>query len=206
MIHVINHPIALHNLTLAREVGDLSMPARFRHCMRRLAQFLVIEATRSLPTFPVEIMTPLDSALCPICLPKVALVPILRAGLPMLDGALDILPEATILPTGIKRDEDSLKPSVYRPIAAPSFRIDLTIILDPMIATGGTMREAIEQATPFSKTIAVCSAIAALPTIGPLANAFPDVEFFLGAVDPILNSRGYIVPGLGDAGDRCCGT
>ena len=195
------HPIVLHKLAALRDTATGT--AEFRRLIRTLALLLVQEATADLTLAPRRVPTPMGDADAHQLTDRIALVPILRAGLGMVDGVLELLPEAEVRHIGIYRDEATLRPMEYYSRLVPPCRSTLALILDPMLATGGSAVRACEVARnagiPRSKLIAI---IAAPEGIEKVRSSMPDVDIHVGVIDEKLNAIGYIVPGLGDAGDR----
>src|ERR671932_1359933 len=173
----------------------------------KLAVIMVAEATRDMPTRPARIRTPLAETEAEEISGPVCLVPVLRAGLGMLDGALALLPKATVGFMGLFRDEETAKPVEYY-VNLPSNLGDyLVLVLDPMLATGGSLSATLAKLKEEGATwIACIHAVAAVPGVDRLTREHPDVNFYAAAVDPELNDAAFIVPGLGDAGDRLYGT
>lgn len=199
------HPLVEHHLARLR---DAATPAEeFRHLARRLSALLVVEATRNLPTEPVTVRTPLAETTGRRVAGRIGIVPILRAGLAMVEPVLDLLPSAEVWHLGVYRDEATAQPvEYYRKIPA-THPVDVAIVLDPMLATGGSARAALHTLrtwrVPRLKLVAL---IASRPGVEALMQEFPDVELTVGAIDPELNAHKFIVPGLGDAGDRLFNT
>ena len=205
------HPLIRHWLAVSRDANTPS--ALFRTAMTELGRWLTYEAIREwMPTLETQIQTPL--AECPATLidPNVptVVVPILRAGLGLLDGAQTMMPLASIYHLGIVRNEETLQPSFYLNKLPdkldPQARI---LILDPMLATGGTLSVALEELVKRGADLAltrVVCVVAAAPALQRLSEAYPALTVYTATIDEGLNQNGYIVPGLGDAGDRCFGT
>ena len=203
---VLDHPLCHHKLALLRDVktpGSL-----FRKVIEELGLLLAVEATRHLTTEPVAVETPLErtqgrrlSSLDPV------LVPVLRAGLGLLPPFLQLLPTAKVGHLGLYRDHDTLVPVPYYRNFPPLLEQRFVFVLDPMLATGGSASEAVRQLKMAgAKTIALCSVIAAPEGIQRLQNDHPDLHLVVAALDRQLNDKAYILPGLGDAGDRLFGT
>jgi uracil phosphoribosyltransferase len=195
------HPVLQHKLASLRH--ELTPAPEFRRLVRSLALQLAHEATADLPTKPVEIPTPLATASCRALADTVAIVPILRAGLGMADGVLDLIPEAEVWHIGLFRDEQTLRPTQYYNKLPSRSRASLALLVDPMLATGGSAVHACEilreAGIPRIKLLAL---IAAPEGIARLSEAMPDVAIHVGAIDERLTDIGFIYPGLGDAGDR----
>ena len=206
MIHVMDHPLVAHKLTIMRD-KDTSVK-EFRELVSEIGMFIAYEATRDLPLTTKEVETPICKAELPtLAGKKFAVVPILRAGLGLVEGVLRMVPSARVGHIGMFRDEETLEPHVYF-CKMPSDIADRDIlIVDPMLATGGSAAEAIaEMKKRGCKNIKLMVLVAAPEGIECVRKAHPDVHIYAGAVDKCLNDRGYIVPGLGDAGDRIFGT
>ncbi len=204
-LHRVDQPLSRHKVAVLRN-EETDLP-EFRRAMRELALILVGEATRDMPTTTSRINTPLtetevDEISAPVCL-----VPVLRAGLGMLDGALALLPNATVGFMGLQRDEETAEPVEYY-VNLPSDLGDyLVIILDPMLATGGSLSATLAKLKEHGATWISClHAVAAVPGVERVTSEHPDVNFYAAAIDPELDENAFIVPGLGDAGDRLYGT
>ena len=199
------HPLVKHKLTRLRDKN--TKPKKFRELVRELAALLTYEATADLATHPVTIETPLAQTEGSDLKEKIGLVPILRAGLGMVEGVWGLMPSAEVWHIGLYRDERTLKPVAYynRLPIAPT--VSVCLILDPMLATGGSAVATVDilKAWGVSK-IKFVALIAAPEGIEFFHNTHPDVPIHLAAIDDHLNDIGYIVPGLGDAGDRQFGT
>lgn len=205
-VTVVDHPLVQHKLGLLR---DQETPTQFfRQLVNELAVLLTYEVTKDLPVEKVEISTPLARTTVPrISGKKVAVVPILRAGIGMLDGVLSLLTAARVGFIGLYRDEETLQPVQYY-VKLPSDIADRDVILlDPMLATGNSTAAAVEILKEAGAASVRMIAILAAPEgLERLREAHPDVHVVVAAVDRALDERGYIVPGLGDAGDRLYGT
>jgi uracil phosphoribosyltransferase len=199
------HPLILSKVSALRDVA--TTPAEFRRLVRASAMLLAAEATTDLAMSMVEIQTPLAKANCQVLAGSIAVVPVLRAGLGMADGVLDVIPEAEVWHIGLRRDERTLEPEQYYTRVPVQARVGLAIVVDPMLATGGSAVHACELlkacGVPRLKYLSI---LAAPEGIARLSAAMPDVDIFVGAIDECLNDVGFIYPGLGDAGDRQFGT
>lgn len=205
LVYPSRHPLVAAKL--ARLRGVETGPAEFRALVRTLATLLAIEATADLPTTEVEVATPLGQAAGRALADTVGIVPILRAGLGMADGVLDLIPEAEVWHIGLFRDERTLQPTEYYNKLPPLCRVSTALVVDPMLATGGSASRTCEVVRSWGvPRIKLLALIAAPEGIARLASAFPDIALHVGAVDERLNDVGFIVPGLGDAGDRAYGT
>jgi uracil phosphoribosyltransferase len=204
-VFVSPHPLVAHKLTLLRDVE--TNPKKFRELVRELAGLLAYEATMDLSIDPVEVQTPLTTATGAILKEKVGLVPILRSGLGMVEGVWEILSSAEVWHIGLYRDEKTLKPVQYYNKLPVMPTVTVCLILDPMLATGGSAIATVDILKNWgAKKIKFVGLIGAPEGIAALQARHPDVPIHLAAVDDHLNERGYIVPGLGDAGDRQFGT
>ncbi|MDR0490344.1 MAG: uracil phosphoribosyltransferase [Oscillospiraceae bacterium] len=203
---VLTHPLIQHKLTILRDAG--TGVKVFREVVSEIAMLMCYEAMRNLPLAEVEIETPVAPAhSMSLEGKKLALVPILRAGLGMVGGVLDLVPSAKVAHIGIYRDPETLQPVEYYCKLPPDIGERQCFILDPMLATGGTAAAAAQYLKDAgARIIKLLSIISAPPGVEKLEREHPDVEIFTCAVDSHLNSHGYIVPGLGDAGDRIFGT
>ena len=203
---IVNHPLIQHKVSLLRDKSTGTK--EFRDLVSEIAMLLCYEATRDLPTEEVQIETPISVARTRVLAGrKLALVPILRAGMGMLDGMLNLIPAAKVGFIGLYRDETTLQPVEY--FCKLPFDIEEreVIVLDPMLATGGSASDAIAMIKKRgAKHIKFIGLIAAPEGIKTLHTNHPDVDIYVAALDEKLNEKGYIVPGLGDAGDRIYGT
>ena len=203
---IADHPLIQHKVTLLRDKNTGSK--EFRELIQEITELMCYEATRDLPTEEVEIETPITITKSRVIAGrKLAFVPILRAGLGMVDGAIELVPAAKVGHIGLYRDPETLKPVEYYCKLPPDVENRLLIVLDPMLATGGSAAAAIQFLKDRGCTsIKLMNLIAAPEGIAFVQQAHPDVDIFVAAVDERLNDHGYIVPGLGDAGDRLFGT
>jgi uracil phosphoribosyltransferase len=205
-LHIVDHALLAHRLA---ELRDVATPSpRFRKLLGEIGAILTLEATRDLPTELRGISTPLvrmDHRM--LAAPEPVLVAVLRAGLGLMEGGMQVLPEAPVGHVGLVRDEHTLKPSQYMLRMPPEVRSRGAILFDPMLATGGSAVAAVqrvkEAGAPHLRFVCV---VAAPEGVARLAQAHPDVPIYTAALDEKLDHRGFIVPGLGDAGDRCFGT
>ena len=197
----IRHPLVSHHLKQLRD--QATVPQDFRRIMHRLSILLTYEATKDLLVQPAVIETPLCRTTCETLSQRVGLIPILRAGLGMVDPVLNLIPEAEVWHLGFYRDERTLKPVEYYKKLPPGDAVDVALILDPMLATGGSAIAALEAIKDWGvKKTKLLSMIAAPEGLAAVHQAFPDTVIYVCSVDSHLNEQGYIVPGLGDAGDR----
>ncbi|HEX9166750.1 MAG TPA: uracil phosphoribosyltransferase [Gemmatimonadales bacterium] len=202
---VLDHPLIQHKLAILR---DKRTPTKeFRALVSEIAMLMTYEVTRDLPTWPVDVETPLETARCRMVAgKKLTLVPILRAGLGMVDGISQLIPSARIGHIGLYRDHDTLKPVRYY-FKVPREAARDFYLLDPMLATGGSAVAAVQQLKEAGAArIRLICIVAAPEGVQDMLTAHPDVPIFSAALDRQLNEHGYILPGLGDAGDRIFGT
>jgi uracil phosphoribosyltransferase len=199
------HPLVSHHLTILRD--KRTPPSLFRQQTHRLAALLAVEATADLPLRPKTIETPLTTMLGGELAPKISLVPILRAGLGMIEPLQELLPEAAVWHLGMYRDEQTAQPVEYYSKLATGGASEVAFVVDPMLATGGSVILAIEALQRWGcPDIRVLSIIASRPGVDRLMQNCPNVKAFVCAIDPELNEHKFIVPGLGDAGDRIFNT
>lgn len=203
---ILDHPLVQHKVSLLRDKSTGTK--EFKELVGEIAMLLCYEATRDLPTKEVEIETPIAVAKSHVLAGrKLALVPILRAGLGMVDGMLSLLPAAKVGHIGMYRNEETLEPVEYYCKLPSDIAERDVLLLDPMLATGGSACDAITQIKKRGARSIKFLAIVAVPQgINKLREMHPDVDIYVGALDEGLNEIGYIVPGLGDAGDRIFGT
>lgn len=205
-IHILNHPLLQHKLSILRD--EHTGTNEFRKVVSEIASLMTYEATRDLPTRDVDVKTPVDVAHCKVLAgKKIAIVPILRAGLGMVDGVLEMLPTAKVGHIGLYRDPETLEPVEYYCKLPPDVSERDVIVVDPMFATGGSASAACTFLKQHGcRHIKLMCIIGAPPAWEKMQKDHPDVDVYVAAMDPILNDHGYIVPGLGDAGDRIFGT
>lgn len=205
-VYVFDHPLIQHKLTYIRDKNTGTK--EFRELVDEVATLMAFEITRDLPTEEIEIETPITKAKTKVLSgKKIALVPILRAGIGMVDGVLKLIPAAKVGHIGLYRDPETLKPVEYYVKLPADIEERDFIVVDPMLATGGSAIEAIHSLKKRGAThIKFMCLIAAPEGVEALQEAHPDVDIFIAALDEKLNDHGYIVPGLGDAGDRLFGT
>ncbi len=204
-LHVSTHPAVLHKLAVLRDTA--TEPKKFREVVRELSWLLGYEALADARVRPVSVRTPLETMEGRELADRIGLVPILRAGLGMVDAMLELMPTAQVWHLGLFRDERTLRPVEYYNRLPDSATVDLCLILDPMLATGGSATAAIEVLKRWGAVrIKLVNLIAAPEGVAAVAAAHPDVQIHAAALDRQLNGKGYILPGLGDAGDRQFGT
>ena len=205
-LHVLDHPLLQHKLSILRDKN--TTVKEFRELVAEIATLMCYDATRDLPVEEVEIETPVDVAKVKrIAGKKMAVVPILRAGLGMVDGIISLVPSVKVGHIGLYRDPETLKPVKYYCKMPKDIAERDVIILDPMLATGGSATAAITFMKEYGcRHIKLMNIIAAPEGIEVIRRDHPDVDIYVASVDKHLNDHGYIVPGLGDAGDRIFGT
>jgi uracil phosphoribosyltransferase len=199
------HPLVKHKLTLLRDVA--TEPKKFRQLVRELAILLCYEATADLGLRPITVQTPMGTANGSALTDKIGLVPILRAGLGMVEGIWEMMPGAEVWHIGLYRDERTLKPVSYYNKLPVNPTVQVCLVLDPMLATGGSAVATVDILKKWGAArIKYVGILAAPEGVNALHTAHPDVPIHLAQIDSHLNEIGYIVPGLGDAGDRQFGT
>ena len=205
-VHVLDHPLIQHKLAILRD--KRTGVKEFREVVGEIAALMCYEATRNLPTEEIEIETPVAPAKVRVLAgKKLAIVPILRAGLGMVDTIIDLIPSAKVGHIGLFRDPETHEPVKYYCKMPPDISERQVFIVDPMLATGGSAAAAITFLKEYGcKNITLMDIIAAPEGIDVVRKEHPDVDIFVAAVDEKLNEHAYIVPGLGDAGDRIFGT
>ena len=204
-LHVSRHPAILHKLAILRDTN--TEPKKFREIVRELSWLLGYEALADVAVQPISIRTPIEETMAHELADRIGLVPILRAGLGMVDAMLELMPTAQVWHLGLFRDERTLRPVEYYNKLPNSATVDVCLILDPMLATGGSATAAIEVLKRWGAVrIKLVNIIAAPEGVDAVTRAHPDVPIYCAALDRQLNERGYIMPGLGDAGDRQFGT
>jgi uracil phosphoribosyltransferase len=204
-VYASQHPLVAHKLSRLRDKN--TEPKKFRELVREIAAMLAYEATADLLTVPRQIETPLTEMNGAELKEKIGLVPILRAGLGMVEGVWGLMPTAEVWHIGLYRDEKTLKPVQYYNKLPIEPTVSVCLILDPMLATGGSAVATADIVKRWGvKKIKFVGLIGAPEGIAAMQKAHPDIPLYLAAIDDHLNERGYIVPGLGDAGDRQFGT
>jgi uracil phosphoribosyltransferase len=205
MLHLLKHPLLTHKLTLLRRKDTETK--EFRETLEEIAGLMAYEITRDLPLKDVTIETPLATCTTQELAMDVVLVPILRAGLGMVDGISNLIPTARIGHIGMYRDHATLLPMTYYAKFPDNLSNAIVMVLDPMLATGGSSTDAIQVLkNRGAKIIKLVCIVGAPQGVERIMHDHPDVQIFLAGLDERLNSSGYIVPGLGDAGDRLFGT
>ena len=204
-VHLSNHPLVKHKLTVLRDMK--TEHKKFRELVREIAILLAYEATSDMTLRDVIVTSPLGRATGHMLEEKIGLVPVLRAGLGMLDGIWEMMPSAEVWHIGLFRDEETLRPVEYYNKLPVSPTVDVCLVLDPMLATGGSATAVVSILKEWgARRIKFVGIIAAPEGVERLTRAHPDVPIYIAAVDENLNDVGFIVPGLGDAGDRQFGT
>lgn len=205
MVQESKHPLVKHKLTLLRDVS--TEPKKFRELVRELAMLLCYEATSDLKLNETIVESPMGAAEGNLLADKIGLIPILRAGLGMVEGIWEMMPGAEVWHIGLYRDEETLKPVSYYNKLPTDPTVQVCLVLDPMLATGGSAVATVDILKAWgADRIKFVGILAAPEGIETLREAHPDVPIFIGEIDSNLNDIGYIVPGLGDAGDRQFGT
>ncbi|HMP77635.1 MAG TPA: uracil phosphoribosyltransferase [Kiritimatiellia bacterium] len=203
MDHVVElrHPLVQHHLGKLRDRETPS--AEFRRLVRRLSILLAYEAAKDLGLDDITVQTPLAQTAGKALAQRIGLVPILRAGLGMVDPILELIPDAEVWHLGFYRDEKTLRPVEYYKKLPHDSAVDVALVLDPMLATGGSAVAALEAVSGWgARKVKLLSMIAAPEGVRTVQQAFPETQVYVCAIDSHLNERGFIVPGLGDAGDR----
>ena len=205
-VHVMDHPLVAHKLTIMRDKN--TSVKEFRDLVSEIGMLITYEATRDLPLTTKHIETPICEMEAPtLAGKKIAVVPILRAGLGLVEGVLRMIPAARVAHIGMYRDEETLEPHTYFCKTPKDIAERMVLIVDPMLATGGSADAAITEMKKRGCTHIKLMVLVAVPEgIERIQKNHPDVDIYCGAVDDHLNEHGYIVPGLGDAGDRIFGT
>ena len=205
MLHVIDHPVIKHKLTIMRKTTTGTKD--FRQNLDEIGSLMTYEITKSVPTRDVKITTPMGETIGKELDKDVVLVPILRAGLGMVSGIQQLIPTAKVGHVGLYRDEETLEPHFYYAKFPPNIANSTVLVVDPMLATGGSATAAIDYVKKTGATdIKLVCLVGVQEGIDAVEKAHPDVDIYLAAKDEYLNEIGYIVPGLGDAGDRIFGT
>ena len=205
-VHVFDHPLIQHKLSVLRDKN--TSVKEFREIISEISMLMCYEATRDLPVEEIQVETPVDTATCyQIAGKKLAIVPILRAGLGMVDGMVTLMPNVKVGHSGLFRDPETLEPVKYYFKMPQDISERDVIVVDPMLATGGSAVAAVTFLKEAgARHIKLMDIIAAPEGVEAMQKAHPDVDIYVAALDDHLNDHGYIVPGLGDAGDRIFGT
>ena len=204
-VTVLSHPLIKHKLSIIRDKNTTTK--QFKECLDEIAGLMAYEISKDFPTVEKEIETPICKCTVNVLEKDVIIVPILRAGLGMVDGIRNLIPTAKVGHIGLYRDEETLEPQTYYAKFPKEIASGTTILVDPMLATGGSLVKGIEiLKEKGAKDIIYVGLVGAPEGIEKVQAAHPDVHIFLAALDEKLNEKGYIVPGLGDCGDRIFGT
>lgn len=205
MVFESKHPLVKHKLTLLRDTS--TEPKKFRELVKELAMLLCYEATTDLGLKEAVVQSPMGAAEGHVLTDKIGLIPVLRAGLGMVDGIWEMMPGAEVWHIGLYRDERTLQPVAYYNKLPTDPTVQVCLVLDPMLATGGSARATVDILKKWgADRIKFVGILAAPEGVEALQTAHPDVPIYLAKIDSHLNDIGYIVPGLGDAGDRQFGT
>ena len=205
-VHILDHPLIRHKLAIIR--NEETDTKQFREVIKELATLMAYESFKDVPTQQIEVKTPLETVTQTVVKENsIAIVPILRAGLGMVDVILSLFPAAKVGHIGLYRNEETLEPQEYYCKLPSNIDEKVVMVVDPMLATGGSACDAIKMLKKRGcKKIKLMSIIAAPEGVKKVAEAHPDVDVFVSTLDRCLNEHGYILPGLGDAGDRIFGT
>lgn len=205
-VHILDHPLIRHKLAIIRDKNTNTKV--FREIISELATLMAYESFKDVPTQEITVETPLETVTQTVVKENsIAIVPILRAGLGMVEGILSLFPAAKVGHIGLYRDEETLEPQEYYCKLPTGIEEKVVMVVDPMLATGGSAVDAIKMLKKRGcKKIKLMSIIAAPQGVEKVVKAHPDVEIFVSTLDRTLNENGYILPGLGDAGDRIFGT
>lgn len=205
-VHIMTHPLIKHKITMLRM--DTTVTNDFRSLVEEITILMGYEALSDLKTTEIEIKTPIEDTVQPVIDgKKLAIVPILRAGLGMVNGMMELVPLAKIGHIGMYRDEETHEPHAYYCKLPPMIDRRLIVVVDPMVATGGSLIDAVTKIKELGGKDIKCMCIIAAPEgVEAFTKAHPDVELYIGCLDRCLNENAYICPGLGDAGDRIFGT
>ena len=202
---VFNHPLMHHKLSLIRD--EKTGTKDFRQIVSEIGMLMAYEITRDLPTVTVDVKTPVAVAKCQVLQKEIVIVPILRAGLGMVEGITTLIPTAKVGHIGLYRDEKTLEPHEYYAKFPPCIQEATVLLVDPMLATGGSVDHAIKLLNDRGiKNIIYVGLVGAPEGVARIQKNHPEVDIYLAALDEKLNENGYIVPGLGDCGDRLFGT
>ena len=205
-VHILDHPLIRHKLAIIR--NKETDTKQFREIIKEIATLMAYESFKDVPTQEIEVETPLEKVKQTVVKENsIAIVPILRAGLGMVDGILSLFPAAKVGHIGLYRNEETLEPEEYYCKLPVGIEEKVVMVVDPMLATGGSAADAIKMLKKRGcKKIKLLSIIAAPEGVKKVVDAHPDVDIFISTLDRCLNEHGYILPGLGDAGDRIFGT
>lgn len=202
---IFNHPLMHHKLSIIRDENTGTKD--FRTTLSEIGALMAYEVSRDFPTYECDVKTPVAVAKCRKLAKEVVIVPILRAGMGMVDGIHDLIPTAKIGHIGLYRDEETLEPHTYYRKFPKCIKDSVVLLVDPMLATGGSVCHAIKLLKETgAKDIIYVGLVGAPEGVERVRREYPDVDIYLAALDEKLNEKGYIVPGLGDCGDRIFGT
>jgi len=205
MLHVLNHPLITHKLSIMRD--EETNTKDFRQNLDEIAGLMAYEITRDLPTAKKNVKTPICECVTEQISKEIVLIPILRAGLGMVNGILNLMPTAKVGHVGLYRNEETLEPHEYFGKYPSDLDKAVVMVLDPMLATGGSASAAIQMVKDKgAKTIKLVCLVGVMEGVNRVKEDHPDIDIYLAALDEKLNEVGYIIPGLGDAGDRIFGT
>ena len=205
MLHVLNHPLITHKLSIMRD--EETNTKDFRQNLDEIAGLMAYEITRDLPTAKKNVKTPICECVTEQISKEIVLIPILRAGLGMVNGILNLMPTAKVGHVGLYRNEETLEPHEYFGKYPSDLDKAVVMVLDPMLATGGSASAAIQMVKDKgAKTIKLVCLVGVMEGVNRVKEDHPDIDIYLAALDEKLNEAGYIIPGLGDAGDRIFGT
>ncbi|MBN1132492.1 MAG: uracil phosphoribosyltransferase [Bacteroidales bacterium] len=205
MLILLQHPLITHKLTLLRDRSTSTK--EFRETLNEVSGLMAFEITRDLPLREVSVETPLRTSRARVLATEIVLVPVLRAGLGMVEGITNLVPTAKVGHIGLYRNEETLQPVTYYEKLPDTISSAMVLVLDPMLATGGSASEAIRCVKgKGASRVKLVSVVGAPEGVRRIENDHPDVDIYLAALDEGLNESGYIIPGLGDAGDRIFGT
>lgn len=204
-VTILSHPLIKHKLSIIRNKNTSTKD--FRDCLDEIAGLMAYEISRDLQTVEKTIETPISNATVEVLAKDIVIVPILRAGLGMVDGIQNLIPNAKVGHIGLYRDESTLMPQTYYAKFPEEIKTGTVLLVDPMLATGGSLVKAIEILKEKGAKEIIYAGLVGVPEgIKKVHQTYPDVKIFLAALDQCLNEKGYIVPGLGDCGDRIFGT
>lgn len=205
-VHILDHPLIRHKLAIIRDKNTNTK--QFREVISEIATLMAYESFKDVPTQEIVVETPLETTKQTVVKENsIAIVPILRAGLGMVDGVLELFPAAKVGHIGLYRNEETLEPQEYYCKLPAGIEDKVVMVVDPMLATGGSAVDAVKMLKKRGcKNIKLMFIIAAPCGVEKVAEAYPDVEIYVSTLDRCLNENGYILPGLGDAGDRIFGT
>jgi uracil phosphoribosyltransferase len=203
--NLIDHPLIKRDVTVLRDTQ--TNPEKFRAAVQRLSNIIAVKVSNNFKLSEKEMLTPLEKTTGYYLAHEVVLVPVLRAGLGMVNGFLEIIPEAKVGHIGLQRNEETLEPVEYYYKTPKNIESDIVILLDPMLATGGSANEALNYLKKRGAKEMVFACLVAAPEgVARLEQNHPEIKIYAAALDRELNDKGYILPGLGDAGDRTFGT